>query len=94
MMHHQEPAMNVLGIIKHLSGSANKFVGEATILNALSGMTALSGDMRPMLNTLVKSNRLEMYVPLVNKLCGSGCSNGACGGGCCGCGRYYRVKIG
>lgn len=91
MLHGQATTMNAFDIVRHLCGAANNFVAEDTILNALRG----TGDMRSMLTSLVMTNRLEVYVPLVNNLCGSGCcSNGACGGGCCGCGRYYRVKIG
>lgn len=96
--------LKVLDAIRNLSGPSNIFVAEATILNSLRGFTQAYGDMQPLLASLVQANRLECFVPLIEKMgscgpcggdcCGGGCSNGACGGGCCGCGRYYRVKIG
>lgn len=87
----------VLGAISRLCGPANNFVGEADIMNSLHGWGFTN--VKSALTSLVIANRLECivnFVPMMNNLCGcgSGCSNGASGGGCCGCGRYYRIKIG
>lgn len=97
MLLHQELGAQVIATIRQLSGPANTFVEESLVLNALGG-NANFGHMKLVLTSLVQSNKLQLFLPLMENLCGSGCgggcSNGACGGGCCGCGRYYRVKIG
>lgn len=102
MMYKQDPTVQVLETVRHLCGPANNFVSENVILNTLRGATGVSnfdGNVKLLLTSLFQSNHLELFIPLVNNLCGSCttggcCPNGACGGGCCGCGRYYRVKIG
>lgn len=53
MLHGQATTMNAFDIVRHLCGAANNFVAEDTILNALRG----TGDMRPMLTSLVMTNR-------------------------------------
>ncbi|KAL1458904.1 hypothetical protein WDU94_010929 [Cyamophila willieti] len=92
--------MKVLETVRSLSGAANNFVGEPVILNSLQGfnLAGLTKEaLKMVLGNLVQASRLECFVPLTNlgscAPCGSGGSCG-CGGGCCGCGRYYRVKIG
>uniref|UniRef100_A0A8D9E8Q9 Uncharacterized protein n=1 Tax=Cacopsylla melanoneura TaxID=428564 RepID=A0A8D9E8Q9_9HEMI len=91
----------VLDTVRNLSGIANNFVPEQTVLNTLYGVGVAPGVASVILNGLVQSNRLECYAPMpgMNQLCGCGGScggacGGSCGGGCCGCGRYYRIKIG
>lgn len=72
--------LKVLDAIRNLSGPSNIFVAEATILNSLRGFTQAYGDMQPLLASLVQANRLECFVPLIEKMG----SCGPCGGDCCG----------
>ncbi|KAL1459935.1 hypothetical protein WDU94_011880 [Cyamophila willieti] len=99
--------MKVMETIRNLSGASNNFVGESLILNNLQGLNlaGLRADsLKMVLSSMVQAARLECFVPLTNLGscgpcggCGADCGScgcGGCGGGCCGCGRYYRVKIG
>ncbi|KAL1458423.1 hypothetical protein WDU94_008578 [Cyamophila willieti] len=95
MQHNQFHQMQkVLDTVRNLSGSANNFVGEANILNALHLAGFAKEYLKTILGSLVQANKMECFVPMTQLgSCGCGGSCG-CDGGCCGCGRYYRVKIG
>ncbi|KAL1465745.1 hypothetical protein WDU94_005288 [Cyamophila willieti] len=92
--------MKVIETVRNLSGAANNFVSESTILNALSGfnLAGIAKDsLRMILGSLVQASKMECFVPMTQLGscgCGGECGGCGCGGGCCGCGRYYRVKIG
>uniref|UniRef100_A0A8D8ZS78 Uncharacterized protein n=1 Tax=Cacopsylla melanoneura TaxID=428564 RepID=A0A8D8ZS78_9HEMI len=88
--------MKLIETVRNLSGAVNNFVSESNILNALSGFN-LGGidNLRMVLGSLVQANKMECLVPKTQLgSCGCGGEGGSCGGGCCGCGRYYRIKIG
>ncbi|KAL1464775.1 hypothetical protein WDU94_004393 [Cyamophila willieti] len=95
--------MKVQETVRSLSGATNNFVSESLILNNLKAfnLAGLGADsLKLVLGNMVQTNRLECFVPLTSlgSCCAPDCggcgSCGGCGGGCCGCGRYYRVKIG